>query len=117
MLFRSIIIDTINLFALLKYTRIRINFVSVFVKPTFCGILCGLGAYTSFAVCNRFIPEFSLAGHSLKAILCLGFSIAVGGVVYVISMLFVKGIAKDDVIMLPKGEKIAKVLAKYGFIG
>lgn len=112
-----IIIDTINLFALLKYTRIRINFVSVFVKPTFCGILCGLGAYTSFAVCNRFIPEFSLAGHSLKAILCLGLSIAVGGVVYVISMLFVKGIAKDDVIMLPKGEKIAKVLAKYGFIG
>lgn len=112
-----IIIDSINLFALLKFTRIRINFVSVFVKPTFCGILCGLGAYTSFAVCNRFIPEFAVAGHSLKAILCLGFSIAVGGVVYVISMLFVKGIAKDDVIMLPKGEKIAKVLAKYGFIG
>lgn len=112
-----IIIDSINLFCLLRFTRIRINFVSVFVKPAFCGALCGLGAYTSFAVCNRFIPEFAVAGHSLKAILCLGLSIAVGGVVYVISMLFVKGIAKDDVIMLPKGEKIAKVLAKYGFIG
>lgn len=112
-----VIIDSINLFSLLRFTRIRINFISVFVKPAFCGVLCGLGAYTTFGVCNRFIPEFSVAGHSLKAILCLGFSIAIGGIVYVISMLFVKGIAKDDVIMLPKGEKIAKVLAKYGFIG
>lgn len=112
-----IIIDSINLFALLHFTRIRINFISVFVKPAFCGILCGLGAYTTFAVCNRFIPEFTLSGHSLKTILCLGFSIAIGGIVYVISMLFVKGMAKDDIIMLPKGEKIAKVLAKYGFIG
>lgn len=112
-----VIIDTINLFALLKFTRIRINFISVFVKPAFCGALCGLGAYTTFAVCNRFIPEFTLSGHSLKTILCLGFSIAIGGIVYIISMLFVKGMAKDDIIMLPKGEKIAKVLAKYGFIG
>lgn len=112
-----VIIDIINLFALLKITRTRINFISVFVKPSFCGILCGLGAYTTFAVCNRFIPEFALSGHSLKAILCLGVSIAIGGIVYIISMLFVKGIAKDDVIMLPKGEKIAKILAKYGFIG
>jgi hypothetical protein len=31
-------------------------------------------------------------------------------------MLLVKGIAKDDVIMLSKGEKIAKILAKFGFI-
>lgn len=112
-----IIIDSINLLALIRFTRIRINFISVFVKPAFCGILCGLGAYTTFAVCNRFIPEFSLAGHSLKTILCLCLAIGIGAVVYVISMLFVKGIAKDDVIMLPKGEKIAKVLAKYGFIG
>ena len=26
-------------------------------------------------------------------------------------------IVKEDIIMLPKGEKIAKTLAKYGFIG
>jgi hypothetical protein len=31
-------------------------------------------------------------------------------------MLLIKGISKDDVNMLPKGEKIAKILAKYGFI-
>mgnify|MGYP003500133169 CR=1 FL=1 len=28
-----------------------------------------------------------------------------------------KGIVKDDIEMLPKGEKIAKVLAKFGLLG
>lgn len=105
------VITIINLFAILKTTRIRINFISVFVKPIICGVLCGVGAYTSYGLCNRFIPEFSL-----KGIFCLGISICFGGLIYVISILFVKGIAKDDVIMLPKGEKIAKILAKFGFI-
>ena len=105
------VITIINLFAILKTTRIRINFISVFVKPIICGVLCGVGAYTSYGLCNRFIPEFSL-----KGLFCLGISICFGGLIYVISILFVKGIAKDDVIMLPKGEKIAKILAKFGFI-
>ena len=35
----------------------------------------------------------------------------------IISMLLINGIVKEDIIMLPKGEKIAKTLAKYGFIG
>ncbi len=110
------VITVINLFAIIKTTKIRINFVSVFLKPIICGVLCGVGAYTSFGILNRFIPDFSLAGHNVKNILCLGVAIGFGGLVYVISMLLVKGISKDDVNMLPKGEKIAKILAKYGFI-
>lgn len=110
------LIVIINLCALIFTAKIRINFISVFVKPIFCGILCGAAAYTSFGICNRFIPAFSVAGHSLKNLLALGLAICFGGIVYVISMLLIKGIAKDDIIMLPKGEKIAKLLAKYGFI-
>ena len=106
-----VVIVAVNLFALVKTTRIRFNLISVFAKPIICGILCGVAAYTSFGLCNRFIPEFGL-----KNIMALGISIGFGGVIYVISMLFIKGISKDDVVMLPKGEKIAKILAKYGFI-
>ena len=106
-----VVIVAINLFALVKTTRIRINLISVFAKPIICGILCGVAAYTSFGLCNRFIPEFGL-----KNIMALGVGIGFGGIVYIISMLFIKGISKDDVVMLPKGEKIAKILAKYGFI-
>lgn len=110
------IIVLFNLIALMRTAKIRINFISVFIKPAFSGILCGAAAYTSFGLCNRFIPEFSAAGHSLKDIVALGVAICMGGLVYVIAMLLIKGIAKDDIIMLPKGGKIAKILAKFGFI-
>ena len=44
-------------------------------------------------------------------------SIGMGAVVYAVLMLILKGIVKDDVEMLPKGEKIAKILAKFGVLG
>lgn len=106
------IIVIVNLSALIFTVKGRLNFTSIFVKPIFSGILCGLAAYTSFGLCNKFLPD----GSSIRTIICLGVAIGFGGLVYLISMLLIKGIAKDDIIMLPKGEKIAKLLAKYGFI-
>lgn len=106
-----LIIVIINFAALVYTTKIKINIMSVFIKPTLCGILCGAGAYTSFGIFNRFIPA-----NPLKLILSLGLSIGIGGLIYIISMLLIKGISKDDINMIPKGEKIGKVLAKYGFI-
>ena len=38
-------------------------------------------------------------------------------VIYVLALLFTKSIVRDDVKMLPKGEKICKVLEKYDLIG
>ena len=40
-----------------------------------------------------------------------------GGCVYGVILLLVKGIAKDDLDMIPKGEKIAKILAIFGLLG
>ncbi len=105
------VIVAINFVALIKTARVKVNVLSVFLKPIFSAILCGVAAYTSYGICNRFIPEFSI-----KNLFCLAISIGFGGVVYVIAILLTQGIAKDDVIMLPKGEKIAKILAKFGFI-
>ena len=107
-----VIVVSINYVALIKTAKVRINLLSVFIKPVFSGILCGVAAYTSYGIFNRFLPEFSI-----KNLFCLAAAIGFGGIVYVISILLIKGIAKDDVIMLPKGEKIAKILAKFGFIG
>ena len=36
---------------------------------------------------------------------------------YEVALLFSRAISKDDVAMLPKGEKIAKILEKYGLMG
>ncbi len=106
------IIVIFNLISLVKIAKIRINFLSVFIKPTVCGILCGIGAYSAFGIFSRLISSES----TIASIVTLGIAICFGGLIYAISMLLIKGLAKDDIIMLPKGEKIAKILAKYGFI-
>ena len=54
----------------------------------------------------------------LKSIASLSCIIAIGVavVVYAISALLMKTLVKNDILMLPKGEKIAKILEKYKLI-
>ncbi len=99
----------INLTMLLRVTKTKINFVSVFLKPFVCAAVCGIAAFFSYGIFMRF--------SFLQGTLATLGAICVGGVFYVIMLFLVKGIAKDDVEMLPKGEKIVKVLAKYQLLG
>ena len=53
--------------------------------------------------------------HVNLVILIVG--IIVGYVAYVVTLVLIKGVSKKDFLMVPKGEKIAKRLEKYGFLG
>ncbi|MBQ5969176.1 MAG: polysaccharide biosynthesis protein [Clostridia bacterium] len=99
----------INLTMLLRVTKVKINFVSVFLKPFIAAAVCGGTAWGSYYAMTHVL--------SLNAKLSTLAAIVVGGGFYVVVLLFVKGIAKDDVEMLPKGEKIAKALAKFKLLG
>ena len=104
-----IIMLSINLVALVKVTKIRINILSVFIKPLAAAAACAVAAYFSNVL---LADKLGLPGRlSTLAAVC------VGGVFYAGTLLLIKGIAKDDVEMLPKGEKIAKALAKFGLLG
>ena len=104
-----IIMISINLTSLIKVTGVKINFVSVFVKPFISALGCGVGAYLVYFV--------SADKVGLSNTLATLISICAGAGIYAVLMLLIKGIAKDDLVMIPKGEKIAKVLAKFGFLG
>ena len=54
-----------------------------------------------------------LNGDNISCILAIGGAV----VVYAILLLLTRTMPKSDIIMLPKGEKIAKVLEKYKLIG
>ncbi len=104
-----IIMLSINFVALIRVTKIKINVLSVFIKPFVAAAACGVAAYFSYIVLADKLgisPRFSTL-----------VSVCVGGVFYAATLLLIKGIAKDDVEMLPKGEKIAKALAKFGLLG
>ncbi len=104
-----VVMLSINLFYLLKVTKIKLNVSSVFLKPLIAATVCGLTAFYSYALLAEKL--------SLNAKLSTLISICVGAAFYAVVLLAIKGIARDDVEMLPKGEKFAKVLEKFGLLG
>lgn len=107
----------INLSVLIKTTKIKLEFRSVFLKPFIASLICGGTAYASYGLLSRFLTfgniDSRLNGNSLSCIL----SIAIAVVIYVICVFLMKIVEKDDIILLPKGEKIAKVLEKIKLLG
>ncbi len=107
----------INLAVLVKSAKIKLKFVSVFLKPFTASLFCGGAAYASYGLFSRVLtfgnPESRLSGSSLSCLLSIG----VAAAVYIIFVFLMKIIEKDDIMMLPKGEKIAKTLEKFRLLG
>lgn len=107
----------INLTVLVKSTKIKLHWWSVFGKPFIASLFCGAAAYASYGFLARHIvfgdPDSRLNGSSLSCLI----SIAFAGLVYILCVFLMRIIEKDDIIMLPKGEKIAKVLEKLRLLG
>lgn len=106
-----------NLYFTMKVSGCRINFLSTIVKPMICAIACALCAYGTRMLLVRFLtfgdPSSRLNGANLSTFV----AVAVAVVVYAVGMLLIKGFAYDDIVMLPKGKKIAKALEKFHLLG
>ncbi len=98
-----------NLIALIRETGIKLDFVSILIKPLISGVMCGGAAYLSYSLMYTRLG----IGNTVST---LG-SVVIGAVVYFAILLLIKGFARDDIEMLPKGEKIAKVLEKLRLLG
>lgn len=100
------------LIAFLSINRLRniltvpLDFSSTLVKPITAGIICGFSAF----LCHYALTK--LMDNSIITLI----SIAFGGICYLISIGFLNAISKEDVLMLPHGNKIAKTLEKVRFI-
>ena len=70
-------------------------------KSGIAAVVMGVVAYGSYFVLTRFIASVTLC--------CLG-AIGVAVVAYVLMVILLKVITYDDCMLLPKGEKIAKIL-------
>ena len=93
---------------LCRTAGVKIRAFQVFGKPLLGGVFCGAAAWAAYGPLARYLSE-----GRLTTLLAM----AAGGAVYVVSLFLLRAIAKDDVLMLPKGEKIAKLLEKRGLIG
>lgn len=102
-----LIISVLGLIALTRLTGVWLNIIIVFGKPLFAAALCAVAAWVSHP----------LLAAPLGSKLATLISIALAAVVYLFVLFLIRGISEEDILMLPKGEKIAKILAKFRIIG
>ncbi|MDD2362446.1 MAG: polysaccharide biosynthesis protein [Oscillospiraceae bacterium] len=102
-----VVMVILSLYKLRRSLNTRIKWRSIFIKPTFAAICSSAAAWASNGLLSKVT---SGTAATLSAIV-----IAV--IVYIWVLLTIKAINRDDVLMLPKGQKIAQMLAKFNWIG
>ena len=109
-----------GLYVLAKDAGIKYDYKADFLKPLLCAALCGGTAWAVNGLCEKVLPAEGLSslvgmlnGDNLATVI----AVFAAAAVYVVSLLFTRTLAKEEVIMLPAGRKIAKILEKYNLIG
>ena len=94
------------MFFLCRTTKIIPDFMSIFVKPLLASIVCALAAYWSEQLFDVFVTQ--------RVATLLAVVTAV--IVYVIALLVFRAVKREDILQMPKGNKILKVLEKRKLI-
>ena len=89
------------------------SFIQILAKPILCAAAMGATAWASFGILRELtltlLGEAGLSSRFLWAIPLAG-AIGIAGVVYLILIIALRAITLEDMQMLPKGEKLAKIL-------
>lgn len=101
----------VQFFCLRRVTGIRLSGRKMFLKPLAGAVLCGLGARAAFEFFRPLLPENG-TGEGI----CLGISVIFGAVIYSFCLLLLEGITKNELFLLPGGQKVVKTLEKRGWI-
>lgn len=83
----------------------------LFVKPFIASAVMGVAAWLSYLGASKLagIIGIDTTGR-LGICLCMCAAIVIAVIVYAVMLLVIKTITADDIALLPKGEKIAKIL-------
>lgn len=100
-------ITVVNVAFVIKITKYRPVIRNVFVKPVISGILCGITAYFANMV---------IIGLGISIKLSTLVSIVIAAIVYFASLLLLKGVNREDVLMMPKGDKICSVMERLNIL-
>ncbi|NLN14438.1 MAG: polysaccharide biosynthesis protein [Tissierellia bacterium] len=93
----------LDLISLRILTRMSFNFKDIFIKPFISAALMALVVKLSY------LAIINIIGSKLATLV----SIMVGVIIYVILLIITGTITNEDLMLLPKGDRVAKRLEKY----
>lgn len=92
---------------LIKYSDVRLNLKNTVLKPFVSAVACGVTAKVSYVLLGKIINS-----NSALTVISMLFAVAV----FVLSVILLRTIDKNDVISFPQSEKIVKTLEKIRII-
>ncbi len=102
-----IMITLLSMYVIQEVAKVRLNIIALLWKPVVAAIACGFTAAVTY-------DTISLVWKSRLAVLP---AIGLGALVYGFGVILLKAVRKEDILMLPKGEKVVKILEKCSLIG
>lgn len=124
------IIAALNIASIIKIIKPNFNIKDFIIKPLISAVVMGIVVFFAYNLCAYLLgcPEISLKVNFLssvspvtpvesvvriKTIIALGISIFIGVIAYFVTMCATKSFFEDDIMMLPKGVKIASFMKKF----
>ena len=96
----------------------RPRLLPIFIKPAIASAIMGGAAWAVYGLLSRILSseQVNQAGQTVRAVSRMGnaagifLAIAVAGVVYLVLVVAIRAISKDDLALMPKGDKLARLL-------
>lgn len=96
----------------------RPRLLPIFAKPAIASAVMGGAAWAVYGLLSRILSseQVDQAGQTVRAVSRMGnaagifLAIAVAGVVYLVLVIALRAISRDDLTLMPKGDKLARLL-------
>jgi len=104
-----VVICALNVVFIVRRVKDRPNFGAVMLKPLLCAAVMALAAYSAYGLLYR-LGYGTLGGGRGAVIIYLAVSIMVAAAVYVVLIIVTRTITREDMKLIPNGEKLANFL-------
>ena len=107
-----IVASVLNLLAVRKYTGTRFNLPLTVGKPVIAGLTMSAAVLIIYHLTKSILSGVMQSANFANA-LSVMFAIGIGVLVYIFMLLVTKAVTNEELMFLPKGEKIAKIISKF----
>lgn len=95
--------------------KFKVHFIRMLIKPTFASLIMGGACYLIFNLLNLIVSLF-IKNVIVANDICVLITILAGVFIYFAIMVVIRGVKKNDIVRLPFGGKIYRMVTRVGFL-
>ena len=101
----------LNLALIYRFAPQRPQLLKLFIKPLLASAVMGVCAYAMYGLFDKLLPGIGIdTAARFGMALTMGLAIVISVIVYLLLVVALRVITKEELELVPKGEKIAKLL-------